>query len=196
VNRSDLYSHADCFVCGKEVLVFDDFDREVTFTGWDPKGETQSLWILSAALVYTIPQSGKTVLLGFHQSILSPTLNHNFISTMQLRLHDVILDETPKFQSLNFTHLSHSISVRGDNLDDVLVIPLELHGVVSCFPTFKPTQQGFETCDRYELAYESPEYDTSVKIFHDQESDMMDSWGNIKVPGDFHPNRHQICSLY
>jgi hypothetical protein len=49
-NRSDLCSHADCCVCGKEVLVFNDFDREVTFTGWDPTGETQSLRIVSAAL--------------------------------------------------------------------------------------------------------------------------------------------------
>jgi hypothetical protein len=26
-NRSDLDSHADCCVCGKEVFVFNDFDR-------------------------------------------------------------------------------------------------------------------------------------------------------------------------
>jgi hypothetical protein len=114
---------------------------------------------------------------------------------MQLRLHDVILNETPKFQYLNITNLSHSISVRGDNLDDVLVIPLELHGVVSCFPTFKPTQQEFETCDRSELTYESPEYDPSAKNFLDQEAGMMDSWGNLKVPGDFHPKRRHIFFL-
>jgi hypothetical protein len=68
---------------------------------------------------------------------------------MQSRLHDVIVNETPKFQSLNPTKLSHSISVRGNNVDDVLVIPLDLHGMVSCFPTFKPSQEEFETCDRY-----------------------------------------------
>jgi hypothetical protein len=38
VNISDLDSHADCCVCGKEVLVFNDFDREVKVTGWDPEG--------------------------------------------------------------------------------------------------------------------------------------------------------------
>jgi hypothetical protein len=92
---------------------------------------------------------------------------------MQMRLHDVIVNETPKFEFLNPTNLSHSISVIGDNVDDVLVIPLELHGVVSCFPTFKPTQLEFETCDRYELTYESPEYDPSAKTFNDQEADMM-----------------------
>jgi hypothetical protein len=28
--------------------------------------------------------------------------------------------------------------MRGDNVDDVLVIPLDLHGAWSCFETFKP----------------------------------------------------------
>jgi transcription initiation factor TFIIIB Brf1 subunit/transcription initiation factor TFIIB len=73
--------------------------------------------------------------------------------------------------------------------------PLELHGVVACFPTFKPTQLEFETCDRYELTYESPEYDPSATTFHDQEAGMMESWGNIKVSGDCHPKRRQVCSL-
>jgi hypothetical protein len=145
--------HAYCCVCGKEFFVFNYFEQEITVTGWDPEVETQSLRIVSAALVYTMPQPGKTVLLIVHQSILSPTLNHNFLSTMKLRLHDVIVNETPKFQSFNPTNLSHSISVTGDNADDALVIPLELNGVVSCFPTFKPTQLEFETCDRYELTY-------------------------------------------
>jgi hypothetical protein len=166
VNRSDLDSHADCCVCGKEVLVFNDFDREVTVAGWDTEVETQSLSIVSAAMGYTIPESGKTVLLIAHQSIFSPYLSHNLLSTMQMRLHDVIVNETPKFQSLNPTKLSHSISVRGDHVEDVLLIPLEIHGVVSCFPTFKPTQLEFETCDRYKLTYENPEYGPSATTFH------------------------------
>jgi hypothetical protein len=132
-NISDLDSHADCCVCGKEVLVFNDFDREVTVTGWDPEGGTQSLRIVSAALGYTIPESGKTVLLSVHQSIFSPTLNHNLLSTMQMRLHDVVVNEKPKFQCLKTTNLSHSISVRGDNVDDVLFIPLDLHGLCLVF---------------------------------------------------------------
>jgi hypothetical protein len=60
-------------------------------------------------------------------------------------------------------------------MEEFLVIPLELHGVVSCFPAFKPTHLEFETCDRYELTYESPEYDQSSTTFHEQEASMMDS---------------------
>jgi hypothetical protein len=127
VNRSDLDSHADCYVCGKEVLVFNDFDREVTVAGWDPEGETQSLRILSSAIGYTIPETGKTVLLIAHQSIFSPSLSHNLLSTMQMRLHDGIVNGTPKFQSLNPTKQSHSISVRGDHVEDVLLISGDCH---------------------------------------------------------------------
>jgi hypothetical protein len=58
VHRSDLDSHADCCVCGKEVLVFNDFDIEVIDAGWDPEGETQYLSIVSSAMGYTIPESG------------------------------------------------------------------------------------------------------------------------------------------
>jgi hypothetical protein len=35
-NISELDSHADFCVCGKEVLVLNHFDREFTVTGWDP----------------------------------------------------------------------------------------------------------------------------------------------------------------
>jgi hypothetical protein len=85
--------------------------------------------------------------------------------------------------------------VRSDQVEDVLLIPLELHSVVSCFPTFKPTQLDFETCERYELTYETPEYDPSTTTFQDQEAGMVDSWLNIKIPGDCHPKRRQVCSL-
>jgi hypothetical protein len=71
-----------------------DFDREVTVAGWYPTGETQSLSIVSAAMGYTIPESGQTVILIAHQSIFSPSLSHNLLSTMQMILHDVIVNDT------------------------------------------------------------------------------------------------------
>jgi hypothetical protein len=96
------------------------------------------------------------VILIVHQRILSPTLSHNLLSTMQMRLHDVVANETQKFQCVKTTNLSHSISMRGENVDVILVIPLDLHVHVSCFSTFKPSQEEFETCDRYELTFETP----------------------------------------
>jgi hypothetical protein len=162
-NRSDLDSHADCCVCGKEVHVFNDFEREATVTDWDTEGAKKSLPIVSAALGYTIPETGKMVILILHQIIFSPSLNHNLLSTIQMRLHDVVGNETPKFQCLEPTELSHTISVRGDDVEEVLVIPLELNGDVSSFTTFKPSQEELDTWDRYEVTFESTEYEPSAK---------------------------------
>jgi hypothetical protein len=102
---------------------------------------------------------------------------------------------TSKFQSLEPTSLSHTIIVRGDDVDDVLVIPLDLFGVVLCFLTFKPSQEEFETCPRYELTYEIPVYDPTVTFFSKQESTMTDSYGKLRASGDSHPKRRQVCSL-
>jgi hypothetical protein len=71
----------------------------------------------------TIPETGNTVILILHQSIFSPTLNHNLLSTMQITLHDMVVNETPTFQCVDPTELSHTISVRGDDVEEVLVIP-------------------------------------------------------------------------
>jgi hypothetical protein len=181
---------------GKEALVFNYFEREVTVIGYDPAGEKKSLQTVSAALGYVIPKTGKTVLLIIHQDIYSPHVEHNLLITMQMRLHDAIVNETSKFQCLEPTNLYHTISVRGDNMDDVLVIPLDVHGVVSCFEIFKPTPEEFYTCERYELTFERPEYDPSVNSLSKREADMMDSWGMLKLPGESHHKRRQVCTLH
>jgi hypothetical protein len=65
----------------------------------------KSLRIVSAALGYVIPQTGKTVLFIIIQGIHLPHLEHNLLSTMQMRLHDVVVNETPKFHCLEPTNL-------------------------------------------------------------------------------------------
>jgi hypothetical protein len=141
-----------------------------------------------------IPQSGKTVILIVHHGISITHLEHNLLSTIQMRLHDVVVHKSQKCQGLEPTNLSHNISVRGDNVDDVLIIPMDLHAVVSCFPTFKLTQEKIDTCDRYEMTYESPEYDPSVKSFSKKEAGMKDSQGRLKIQGIHIPDGAK-CAL-
>jgi hypothetical protein len=92
VNRSDLDSHTDDCVVGKEALLFNEFDREVTVSGYDPSGEKKSMRTVSVALGYVIPETGKNVLLIIHQAISLPKLDHNLLSTMQMKLHDVAVN--------------------------------------------------------------------------------------------------------
>jgi hypothetical protein len=120
------------------------------------------------------------MLLILHQAISLPILNNNLLCTIQMRLQDVVVNETPKLQSLEPTSLTHTIIVRGDEVDDVLVILLDLFCVVSCFPTFKPSQKELETSPRYELTYKGPVYDPTVTFFIEQEATMTDSYEKIE----------------
>jgi hypothetical protein len=60
-----------------------------------------------------------------------------------MRLCGVVVNQTPKFQCQEPTDLSHTISVRDEGVDNILIIHLELDGNVSCVPTFKPSQEEF-----------------------------------------------------
>jgi hypothetical protein len=197
VCRSDLDSHADVSVVGMEVITFQDFERPVNVCGYDPKGPVaMDLKTVSAGMAYDVPGSGRVVILIVHQAINLPHLPHNLLKPMQMRLNDVVVNETPKFQCANPTNLSHTITVKGDNMNDELIITLDLRGVVYCFTTRKPIQEEFDTCDRYELTYESPVYDPSGSSHAEQEAATMDLMGQLKVAEDKHPLQHQIRPVH
>jgi hypothetical protein len=58
---------------------------------------------------------------------------------MQMRLNDVVVNKTPKFKFAKPKNLSHTITFKGENINDELIIPSDFCGVVSCFTTRKPT---------------------------------------------------------
>jgi hypothetical protein len=169
----------------------------VNVSGYDSTGPmAMDLKTVSAAMVYDVPGSGRFVILIVHQAINLPHFPHKLLNPMQMRLNDVVVNETPKFQSASPTNLSHTITVKGDNMNDELVVPLDLRGMVSCFTTRKPTQEEFDTCDRYELTYESLVYDPSGLLYAGQEAAMMDVRGQLKVAQDKHPLRRQTCPVH
>jgi hypothetical protein len=99
------------------------------------------------------------VILVVHQAIYIPGLNHNLLSTMQLRLNDVIVNDVPRFLTDRPTPLTHTLVIPTDHFDDPYVIPMSLHGVASSFPTRKPTVQEYESLPHLILTSEEPAYD-------------------------------------
>jgi hypothetical protein len=194
--RYDLNSHANVSVVGMEVINFQDFERPVNVSGYGPKGPmAMALKTVSVGMEYYVTGSGRVVILILHQAINVPHFPHNLLNPMQRRLNDVLSNETPKFQFDNPTNLSHTITVKRENMHDELIIPLDLRGVVSCFTTTKPTQEEFYTCHQYELTYESPIYDPIVSSYSEQEAAMMDSRGQLRFAEEEDPLRLQLCSV-
>jgi hypothetical protein len=86
-------------------------------SSYDPAGNLKTLKPLSAVLAYDFPESGWTVCLILHQAVYFPTLQHNLVCPMQMRLHGVVVNETPRFQCETPTDTLHSVVVRGESVD-------------------------------------------------------------------------------
>ena len=110
--RTDLDLHADQCAIGCNALVTHDFDRPINVSGYDPNGPiSNNLCTVSAALAYDDALTGETVSLVVHQAILIPDLNHNLLSTMQLRLNDVMVNDVPRFLTDKPTPLTQTLVI-------------------------------------------------------------------------------------
>jgi hypothetical protein len=139
--RSDLDLHVYASVLGMEVITFQDFDHPVNVSGYNPNGPVaMALKTVSFGMAYDVPGSGRVAIMIVNQAINLPHLPHNLLNPIQMRLNDVVVNETTKFQCANPPNLSHNSTVKGDDLNDELIITLDLRGVVSCFTTRKPIQ--------------------------------------------------------
>jgi hypothetical protein len=158
--NTDLDSHANQCVLGSKALVVYDYDKPVIIVGYDPSRPiTSALWTVSRALAYDCPETGATFILVVNQGIHNLNIDHNSLSTLQLRLNDIIVNDKPKFLTDTPTERDHAIIVTDPETNNELLIPLSIKGVSSTFPTCMLTQDEYLTCPQFTLTYDSPEYE-------------------------------------
>ena len=194
--QTEMDSHADTCVLGKNALITHDFERPVSVTGYDKADGARTFKTVSGALGYTDPSSGATHVLVINQGIYMPQLEHNLLCPMQLRLNDVSVDERPKFLSVDATDERHAVTIARTD-DEPLVIPLSLDGVTSYLPTFKPTKEQYEAAtegvDLHVLTYDSPDWDPHDQDFAERERNMLDHRGHVHERRPRRPQR--ICAF-
>jgi hypothetical protein len=195
-SRTDLDSHADQCAVGHNALIVHDYERPINVTGYDPSGPiAKDLRTVSAALAYDDLLSGETVILMIHQAIYIPDLSHNLLSPMQLRLIDVIVNETPRFLTENPDEFTYTILIPDTATGRPYVIPLGIHGVTSTFPTRKPSISEFESLPHVELTSEDPPYDPHDTTFATQERSLITT---VWEKGDrigVAPSSRRLCSV-
>jgi hypothetical protein len=69
---------------------------------------------VSVILAYDTPDIGEALILIVQQVVYIPYLAHNLMSTFQMRLNDVMVDETPKFQYKRTTECDLTICMRAE----------------------------------------------------------------------------------
>ena len=172
-SNCELDSHADTCVLGKNAYIFLDHDQAIDIIGYDrSKGTTvKNMKTVSGALAYDDQATRKTTILVVHQTIHVSTMASNLLCPMQVQMNDVKVEETPKVLTKNPTDKMHAITSKGGQV----TIPWSLRGVTSYFPTRKPTKEEFNSCPRFDLTYEAPNWDPHTEIFRQQEEALLDS---------------------
>jgi hypothetical protein len=141
---TDLDSHADTCVVGKNAFIVHRLNKKVNVTGFDPSlGKINDLDLVLAAIAYDYPETGEMVILMVHQAVHVPTMTNDLLCLMLMRVNDIEMQECPKFLLERLDDTSHALWTTQDG--EELVIPLTLQGMVSHFYTRKPTTAEFQT---------------------------------------------------
>ena len=120
--RTDLDSHANMFVAGKDVHVLAKTGRTASVQAYDPSMQPVQLDIIDCAVLYESSLTGRKVLMIVEGAIYSPTMDHNLVPPFMLREAGVVVDTTPKCQANSPNDNHHSLYWPGVDLR----IPLQL----------------------------------------------------------------------
>lgn len=181
----DLDSHADTCVLGSNCLLVEAPypDRQAVVSFADPSVGTVTKTIKSGALKYTSPSDGKSYILIIHQAIHIETMDHSLLCPMQMRDHDILLNETPKCMVDSPTEEHHSL-VGVTDAGDSLRIPFRLRGVTSTIHVTTPTLADYEELPHIELTSHDLEWNPQDPDFAANEDSFIDPFGNFKATGD------------
>lgn len=177
-SRTELDSHADSPVVGKNAIILYKTDMTVNVTPFsDDFGMMPEVPVVHAAVAYDCPRTGATTILIINNALYIAEMEHNLIPPIMMRLNGVLVDECPKFLCPNPTIDNHSIYFPVDKVR----FPLDLHGTTSYIPTRRP--RGLLEVNgnpNLTLTSEHPEWDPSSSIFSQQEEAMTNWKGDIK----------------
>ena len=170
--RSELDSHANMVVLGKNSYIFDGVPlRTCDVLPFDPSlGISKSVPIVDGALAYDCPFTLKTFVLIFRNALHVPTLEHNLIPPFILRESGIIVNEKAKIHCANPTIRDHAIISKENDL----LIPLQFSGTFSYFHTRIPTREDMESGITIPFTPESAEWDPYSHGYGSQEEKMTD----------------------
>ena len=140
-NTSELDTHSDTCVVGRHAFVIERHHRVVNVSGYNPsKGSVKNLEIVNAAITVNDVDTGESHVVIINQEVQIPTMEHKFLCPIQMQMHGVIVNDTPKFLLGNPTDNDHCLLLQNKTLDEKLRIPLIIKGVSSVLQSFKSTR--------------------------------------------------------
>ena len=133
-SRTELDSHANMPVVGREALVVEQSGKTVEVSPFTPDYKPIKVEVVNAIIQYDSPLDGKEYILVVQNALRVPSMNNNLIPPFIMRENGIMVNECAKIHCEDPTRHDHAIIFKGYDL----CIPLRLHGVFSYFVTRKP----------------------------------------------------------
>ena len=167
--RTELDSHADTCVAGRNTLLVSDDGRQVTVHPYS--GEYKPIQDVSIATVATMwihPQNGQPYILIIHEALyFGDRVDVTLLNPNQLRANGVTVEDVPRQFDTKSSHSIYHPTAK-------LRIPLSLDGISSGFVSRKPTWSEYEQYPHVELT--SPmRWDPSSDQFAKKEETYVSS---------------------
>ena len=93
--RTDLDSHADSPVVGRNALVFETSNTTVQVKGFTPSLGSKTVPIVNAAIAYDDLFNNKIIILIIYNALYVKDMEHNLIPPFVMRLAQLKLDKEP-----------------------------------------------------------------------------------------------------
>ena len=179
--RTELDSHADSPVVGRNVIILSDSGQRANVTGFtEDLGKCMSVPIVTAAIAYTDEYTGLTSIIIIYNALHIKSMENNLVPPFMIRLAGVEVDECPKFMCRSPSVKNHAICFKADKWNEVeLQIPLQLYGTISYFPSRIPSQDELKDCASYDLTPNSPTWNPHEESYASQEHRMLNHRGEV-----------------
>lgn len=182
-SRTDLDTHANMPVVGKNVLILEESGETVDVNPFTPDYPSMRAKLVDAAIRYDCPYTGTPYLLIIRNAIHVPSMANNLIPPFVMRENGITVNDIPKIHLNDPSENDHAITFNETGFR----IPLNLWGIFSYFPSSKPTVDDHDSIDDvYTLTPErwnphSDAYARNEEAMIDWEGNMVQAKDRMKI---------------
>ena len=178
-SKSELDSHANMVVLGKECFVFESTGKTCNVEPFDPAlGTAQNIPIVDAAIAYDCPFTNETYILIIRNALHIKTMQNNLIPPFIMREGGLIVNDIPKMHCQDPCIHDHCISFK----DIDLKIPMQLNGIFSYFLSRKPLPSELYDKDKVFITPDASEWNPHCPSYSHNESILTNYEGDIANP--------------